>query len=76
MKCQSGHLSLAIGIALVRTASAAPAAYNTSMVTDWSQITPSAEINWQPCFDSFQCLRLQVPLHYENESVGTAAIAS
>jgi hypothetical protein len=54
----------------------AAAAQNTStMVTEWSQITPSADITWTPCFLNFTCARLLVPLDYEDSSVGTAAIA-
>ncbi|KAI8958904.1 hypothetical protein F5Y11DRAFT_20788 [Daldinia sp. FL1419] len=36
--------------------------------TEWSSITPSEKLTWQPCFgvfgDSFQCARLTVPMDY------------
>lgn len=48
---------------------------NTTMITDFSQLTPSTDIQWQPCFENFTCTRLIVPLDYDNSSAGTAAIA-
>ncbi|KAI1104883.1 alpha/beta-hydrolase [Jackrogersella minutella] len=43
--------------------------------TEWSDITPSEKLTWQPCFaiygDDFQCARLTVPMDYHrplNES--------
>lgn len=45
------------------------------MITDFSQLTPSSDINWTPCFENFTCTRLEVPLDYEDASAGTAAIA-
>ncbi|KAF2729732.1 alpha/beta-hydrolase [Polyplosphaeria fusca] len=55
---------------------AVPTEHNTTdMVTDWSQITPSTDLQWKPCFENFTCTRLEVPLDYEDSSVGTAAIA-
>ncbi|KAI9367304.1 TAP-like protein-domain-containing protein [Aspergillus egyptiacus] len=30
----------------------------------WSQITPSQELEYQECFDGFQCARLDVPMDY------------
>ncbi|KAI1801406.1 TAP-like protein-domain-containing protein [Daldinia bambusicola] len=36
--------------------------------TEWSSITPSEKLTWQPCFaiygDGFQCARLTVPMDY------------
>ncbi|KAJ6459651.1 hypothetical protein C8R45DRAFT_1030624 [Mycena sanguinolenta] len=41
----------------------------------WSQLTPSEDLQWVQCYSTFQCARLEVPLDYANENVGTAAIA-
>ncbi|KAJ7250177.1 Alpha/Beta hydrolase protein [Mycena haematopus] len=41
----------------------------------WSQIAPSKDLQWVPCYSIFQCTRLEVPLDYANAHVGTAAIA-
>ncbi|KAK7963520.1 hypothetical protein PG988_010494 [Apiospora saccharicola] len=48
---------------------------NSSMVHDFDAIKSSAELTWTPCFDDFTCSRLQVPLDYSNQSLGTASIA-
>ncbi|PYH46475.1 alpha/beta-hydrolase [Aspergillus saccharolyticus JOP 1030-1] len=40
-----------------------------------SQIEPSANLTWTPCFDAFSCSRLEVPLDYANRSLGTTSIA-
>ncbi|KAK8850901.1 hypothetical protein PGQ11_013380 [Apiospora arundinis] len=48
---------------------------NFSMVHDFDAIKSSAELTWTPCFDGFTCSRLQVPLDYSNQSLGTASIA-
>ncbi|KAJ4301291.1 hypothetical protein N0V90_003382 [Kalmusia sp. IMI 367209] len=45
------------------------------MITNWSELHPSADIDWKPCFENFTCTILEVPLDYEDASVGTAAIA-
>uniref|UniRef100_A0A8H7N2X3 AB hydrolase-1 domain-containing protein n=1 Tax=Bionectria ochroleuca TaxID=29856 RepID=A0A8H7N2X3_BIOOC len=43
---------------------------------DWNEIPTSTEkINWAPCFQDFLCTRLEVPLDYEDESVGTTKVA-
>ncbi|PVI00609.1 alpha/beta-hydrolase [Periconia macrospinosa] len=48
---------------------------NVTMIDAWEQITPSADLNWTPCFQNFTCTRLTVPLDYAEPSVGTTDIA-
>jgi len=31
---------------------------------DWLSLTPSADIEWTPCFEDYQCARLILPLDY------------
>ncbi|KAK3937379.1 Alpha/Beta hydrolase protein [Diplogelasinospora grovesii] len=45
------------------------------MVYDFSQITPSTNLTWAPCWDIFTCARLVVPLDYSNVSLGNTPIA-
>lgn len=47
---------------------------NTSCQS-WDQVQESKEIQWQPCFGDFTCMRLVVPLDYANASAGTTTIA-
>ena len=63
-----------IGISLIST-SLAQLNSTHKTITDWSEILPSMSITWVPCFTNFTCTRLIVPLDYEDESVGTTAIA-
>ncbi|KIP07581.1 hypothetical protein PHLGIDRAFT_117972 [Phlebiopsis gigantea 11061_1 CR5-6] len=42
---------------------------------DWSTINASTELSWTPCYDTFQCSKLTVPLQYSNRSAGEAQIA-
>lgn len=68
------HLLCGLGTAALATATAS-GQNNTTMITDWHQLTPSEDINWVPCFDNYTCTRLIVPLDYEDSSAGTAAIS-
>lgn len=44
--------------------------------TIWSTIQPSTKLEWTSCYDNqFQCARFSVPLDYNDQSAGTAAIA-
>lgn len=36
-----------------------------SMVYNFTDITPSTEIRWRPCYDDFECAYLTVPLDYD-----------
>lgn len=42
---------------------------------DWSALNSSTHISWTPCYDSFECARLTVPLQYSNATAGEAQIA-
>lgn len=43
---------------------------------DWNQITPSRNLQYHPCYDGFQCARLEVPMDWQNPSAPeTVAIA-
>ena len=48
---------------------------NASMARNWSQVPPSTDLQWTPCFDKYTCAQLQVPLDYDNPSLGTTTIA-
>ncbi|KAK9413276.1 putative AB hydrolase-1 domain-containing protein [Seiridium unicorne] len=45
------------------------------MVYEFDNIEPSDILTWTSCFDDFTCARLEVPLDYSNESIGTTSIA-
>ncbi|KAF2100184.1 alpha/beta-hydrolase [Rhizodiscina lignyota] len=45
------------------------------MIYDFNKLAPSTEVKWTHCFDNFTCTRLQVPLDYDNPSVGNTSIA-
>ena len=69
-------LSALLSFGVVGSVRAAPTGpTNTTTITDWSQITPSIDIRWIPCFESFSCTRLIVPLDYEETNVGNTSIA-
>lgn len=42
---------------------------------DWDKLQPSKKLHWVRCYPGYQCARLEVPLDYNDHSVGTAAIA-
>ncbi|KAJ7159590.1 hypothetical protein C8R46DRAFT_1286950 [Mycena filopes] len=47
----------------------------TALGLDVLQLTPDQNLTWVPCYSTFQCARLQVPLDYADPSAGTAALA-
>lgn len=47
----------------------------TSVDTDPSQLAPSTALNWTSCFENYTCTKLEVPLDYENPSIGSTGIA-
>ncbi|KAF2106866.1 TAP-like protein-domain-containing protein [Lophiotrema nucula] len=47
---------------------------NSSTISDYTQLPPSPDLSWTPCFERFQCANLEVPLDYE-EDVGTTNVA-
>jgi hypothetical protein len=71
---------LAVGLFAV-TISALPSAStkrqdeSKSMVYDFADITPSRDLNWVDCFESFECTYLNVHLDYETPDVGTTNVA-
>lgn len=68
---------VAVNIALPHRAYAVPfeTEERSTMVYDFNKLTPSNEIKWAPCYDNFTCTRLQVPLDYDDLSVGNISIA-
>jgi pimeloyl-ACP methyl ester carboxylesterase len=44
-------------------------------VSNFMGIPSSTELQWTPCYERFQCANLEVPLDYENPSVGTTVVA-
>ncbi|KAJ7638063.1 Alpha/Beta hydrolase protein [Mycena rosella] len=42
---------------------------------DWQKHKASTKLTWAPCYDGFECTRLQVPLDYTAPKNGTASIA-
>ncbi|KAJ8507349.1 hypothetical protein ONZ45_g10275 [Pleurotus djamor] len=48
---------------------------NSSMIYDFNNISPSTDVSWTPCFDSFDCARFQVPLDYDDPNQGTTDLA-
>ncbi|KAJ5378927.1 hypothetical protein N7509_012046 [Penicillium cosmopolitanum] len=49
--------------------------YAPGMVYEFENIEPSANLTWTPCFDAFNCTRLEVPLDYSNRNLGTTSVA-
>ncbi|KAF2736287.1 alpha/beta-hydrolase [Polyplosphaeria fusca] len=51
--------------------------YSLPQFFDWKQLKPSPNLEWTPCYGnkSLTCTRLQVPLDYEDQSVGTTDVA-
>jgi pimeloyl-ACP methyl ester carboxylesterase len=44
-------------------------------VSNFMDIPSSAKLEWTPCYERFQCANLEVPLDYEDPSVGTTVVA-
>ncbi|CAA9963942.1 TAP domain protein [Pyrenophora teres f. maculata] len=65
--------AICVAFALVSLSFQAPIS-NGTMIDDFSQITPSTDLKWQPCFENFTCTRLQVPLDYADASAGTTVV--
>lgn len=45
------------------------------MIWDFSQLTPSPDLDWKPCYENLTCTILEVPLDYKNATAGTTGIA-
>ncbi|KAJ7259819.1 Alpha/Beta hydrolase protein [Mycena rebaudengoi] len=53
----------------------AHAAPLTGPTFKWGDVKPNTNLDWTPCYDGFQCSRLQVPLDYSAPTGGSAYIA-
>ncbi|KAK3290247.1 TAP-like protein-domain-containing protein [Chaetomium fimeti] len=40
---------------------------------DWASITPTPDLQYHPCYDTFQCARLRVPLDWSKEAGSNAS---
>ncbi|TVY85210.1 putative hydrolase [Lachnellula suecica] len=40
----------------------------------FEQISPSKALTWCPCYDGFSCAKLDVPLDYQNPTIGRASV--
>ncbi|CAI6336287.1 unnamed protein product [Periconia digitata] len=47
----------------------------TTMMYDFEDIEASRELEWTPCFESFRCAKLTVPLQYDDPAQGDMDIA-
>ncbi|KAI1394350.1 Alpha/Beta hydrolase protein [Hypoxylon trugodes] len=47
----------------------------TNMVYGFDSIPTSPDLQWVPCFDDFTCANLEVPIDYEDPTLGTTSIA-
>ncbi|KAF2478267.1 alpha/beta-hydrolase [Lindgomyces ingoldianus] len=65
----------AAGVLSIASASPLKPRNNGTMVYEFTDLTPSPELNWAPCYDNFTCAYLEVPLDYANSSIGTTNIA-
>ncbi|KAF9891822.1 hypothetical protein FE257_003306 [Aspergillus nanangensis] len=70
----SDAATLCIGALLTLNAYASPV-ITRRMAHEWSEITLSSDITWTPCFEDYRCARLEVPLDYNDTSVGSTEIA-
>ncbi|KAJ4373082.1 hypothetical protein N0V83_003373 [Neocucurbitaria cava] len=48
---------------------------NTSMIYSFEDLPSSADLEWTPCYDRFDCANLEVPLDYAEPDIGTTIIA-
>ncbi|PSN71882.1 hypothetical protein BS50DRAFT_237824 [Corynespora cassiicola Philippines] len=48
---------------------------NQTIVTSFKDVPTTQTIEWIPCFGNFTCTNLEVPLDYEDRSVGTTNVA-
>lgn len=44
-------------------------------ISSFEDVPSSSELKWVPCYNEFQCANLEVPLDYENPSLGTTVVA-
>ncbi|KAI1332422.1 Alpha/Beta hydrolase protein [Xylariaceae sp. FL0255] len=49
--------------------------HDRGMVYSFNSIEPSANLTWTPCFDNFTCSKLEVPIDYSDQALGTTWIA-
>ncbi|KAG2417696.1 hypothetical protein HFD88_008915 [Aspergillus terreus] len=70
----SSAATICIGALLALNAHASPT-LKRSVIHDWNEITPSSSISWTPCFDQYTCAKLEVPIDYNDPSVGTTSLA-
>ncbi|KAF1983862.1 hypothetical protein K402DRAFT_382243 [Aulographum hederae CBS 113979] len=75
MKATTKTTVTAFGLLSTISASPVQRRDNTSMVHNFADIEPSAELRWTPCFDNFTCSMLEVPLDYTDLSVGNTVVA-
>lgn len=46
-----------------------------SSVNGFADIAPTKDIQWQPCYGGeFLCLTLEVPLHYDDPTLGSTNV--
>lgn len=78
------HAAFIAGL-LVSAISAHPTAGPTSQlhqrdtkpaanITSFVDVPRSSELKWVPCYDVYQCANLEVPLDYENPSLGSTVV--
>jgi pimeloyl-ACP methyl ester carboxylesterase len=66
-------MAILAGFTLAATALRAPPMDASSYDPfDWSEITPSHNLTYVPCYSGYQCARLLVPLDYANLSSSTS----
>lgn len=58
------HVQQLLGLALTALVWSSPTRRDQTMVYDFKAIEPSAEISWTPCFDTYECMMLQVRISH------------
>jgi pimeloyl-ACP methyl ester carboxylesterase len=53
----------------------ARSSFSNDTVSSFEDIPSSANLTWTPCYKRFQCANLEVPLDYENPSLGAIVTA-
>jgi pimeloyl-ACP methyl ester carboxylesterase len=48
---------------------------NYTNAASFKDIPPSPDLKWTPCYGNFTCVNLEVPLDYENPTIGTTNVA-
>lgn len=67
--------SIGASMALLTIATASPLNARNNNSATFKDIEPTGDLIWTPCYTNFTCANLEVPLDYENPSLGSTNVA-